>query len=141
MEEMLALVSTREELISNIKRFNADLPNDDYLQSLLSLFRHWYYIEELDAFGPSKFIGYTAMTGERYSNKNGLGADGRETLHHLKSVLHAVPTDNAELREKLTAFLDTYNKQPNALAKVHTIPDVKITIMRNNRTTLRPKAK
>ena len=37
MEEMLALVSTREELISNIKRFNADLPNDDYLQSLLSL--------------------------------------------------------------------------------------------------------
>lgn len=130
------LVTSYSEVVDNVRQFNFDLPNDHGLQSQLSQFRHWYYVEELQSFGPSKFIGYRGMTGERYRNKKGMGADGRVTLYHLQTALHAALSEDDKLRAELETFLGAYNKKSNALSKIHIFTTTRI--VRNNRSTPRP---
>lgn len=55
---MLKLVDKYDDVVKNAKEFHKSIENDIELNRKLSMFRHWYYIEEIDAFAPSKFIGY-----------------------------------------------------------------------------------
>lgn len=85
----------------------------------------WYYIDDLDMFGPSKFIGYKGMDAFKYVNKRGRGADGRNTERILKSELGFVSVNSEELRSKLESFLSAYDKHPNERYAVNVLPDSK----------------
>lgn len=52
---MLDLVYSYSDGIRNAKKFYSSI-NDESLIKKLSQFRHWYYIEVLDAFAPSKLL-------------------------------------------------------------------------------------
>lgn len=124
--EELSLIDSVDEVISNVKRFNNDLDSCELIISRLSSFRHWYYIEEFDLFGPSKFIGYKNNTAEEYK-KGTLGEycymNGTETqpiLSKLFEDIYNVDTDKAYiLHEKLESFLGNYDKKPNKRAIIY----------------------
>ncbi len=61
---MLDLVGSYTDVVKNAKEFHNNIDGD--LIRKLSQFRHWYYIEEIDAFAPSKFIGYKDVTVADY---------------------------------------------------------------------------
>jgi hypothetical protein len=47
----------------------------------LTQFKHWYYISDLDAFGPSKYIGYKDMNTSRYARgRHKTGVDTEKVL-------------------------------------------------------------
>ena len=55
-----------------LRGFNEVLKDIEGLQANLLRFRSWYYVPELDAVAPSKFIGFADMTGEFYeANRKG----------------------------------------------------------------------
>ncbi len=64
--EYLDLVETYEDVVKNAKVFCDNVNDCEELRSKLSNFQHWYYIEEIDKFAPSKFIGYQDNTVEDY---------------------------------------------------------------------------
>ncbi len=51
------LIESYREVVENVRQFNEDLVANTDICSQLSQFRAWYYVPELDALGPSKFIG------------------------------------------------------------------------------------
>ena len=66
------LVESYEGARENAQRFNEVLKDIEGLQANLLRFRSWYYVPELDAVAPSKFIGFADMTGEFYeANRKG----------------------------------------------------------------------
>ncbi len=121
----LQLVESLDEVRTNIKRFNDDL-NHEYntgvmgVHRFLSTFHQWYYIDDLDLLGPSKFIGYKYMNSYTYRNKHGLHADGRKTEKVLKS-LGFVNTTNPYLYIKLEIFLNSFGKKPRKGAKINVL--------------------
>lgn len=78
-------VDTVEDVIENMKQFEADLGSIEKLEKQLSTFQQWYYIHELNLLAPSKFIGYKNMKGHLYVDKNAIAwTDGRATVGVLK---------------------------------------------------------
>ncbi|MGM8215922.1 hypothetical protein ACLIA0_10160 [Bacillaceae bacterium W0354] len=116
------LVSTKQQVLDNVIRFNQELDykNEQFLR-FLSLYRQWYYFPELDLFGPSKFIGYKDMTAEKYINKKGKGADGRDT----EKILRQLMTIEASYSERLTAQLEDmlreFNRKPFKNCKINVV--------------------
>lgn len=120
MDTEVAPVTSMEEVMTNVRRFNKDLEEDEDLPSQLSQFRHWYYLPGLDAFGPSKFIGYKEMTARRYDR--GRNKDGRETEDVLRRWFVKLSSDSDEARmllDKLTDLLMPYGKKPNKATAIH----------------------
>lgn len=121
----LQLVESLDEVKTNIKRFNDDLIKDYDGEDLgligfLSTFHQWYYIDDLDLFGPSKFIVYKHMDSYTYKNKHGLHADGGETEKALRS-LGFVETKDPSLHVKLEFFLHDFAKRPRKGAKINVL--------------------
>ncbi len=56
MDSSYELIDSYLDVLDNVYRFNFDLEFDAELCSRLNQFRSWYYIPELDQFGPSQFI-------------------------------------------------------------------------------------
>ena len=50
---MSTLVSEYEQVVSNVQQFNCDLRNNTDMVSQLSMFRHWYFVQEAGQFGPT----------------------------------------------------------------------------------------
>jgi len=118
--EKYLVIETFDQLVENIKRFNVDLlENDSDFIRFLSQYRQWYYLDELDLFGPSKFIGYRKMTAEKYKNKKGKGADGRATEAVISKWF--VEVENEELMDKLERLLSKFGKKPSKLAKLNVL--------------------
>lgn len=114
---MLGLVKTYEDVVINVKEFHDNINNAEELIKKLSQFRHWYYIEELEKFAPSKFIGYQNITVEEYvvgtSTEKGY-MDGRDTVPRLKKWFEVIPDEEIEVYyKKLEAFLIQCDKRPN----------------------------
>lgn len=65
-------VDSYDQVVDNVKRFNEAVDADHPITDRLSLFRHWYYIPELDMFGPSKFVGYKDMDADFYLTGHGI---------------------------------------------------------------------
>ena len=72
MEQRPMLCSSYDEIVESMNLFNKGIG----LESRLRYFRAWYYIPEIDAVGPSKFIGYRGMTIPNYLK---YPLDGKET--------------------------------------------------------------
>ena len=114
-ELVLDLVDSYTGVVENAKEFHNNIDED--LIRKLSLFRHWYYIEEIDAFAPSKFIGYKDVTVVDYKIGTKLGQgymDGRDTVKQLKQWFKLVNDEEFDFYcEKLEDFLFQYDKKPN----------------------------
>jgi len=110
----LHLVENLSEVLENIKTFNKELPNSQYLIKRLTNFKQWYYSTELGLFAPSKFIGYKKNTALEYERGTSFEEymDGRETEPIIKQwSLEARGLDYEELEEKLSLMLSNYDKK------------------------------
>ncbi|MFM9329078.1 hypothetical protein [Paenibacillus mesotrionivorans] len=120
---MAELVTELDEVVVNVKQFNADLANGEYIEGKLiaeklSEFKHWYYISELDMFGPSKYIGYKTMICKDYSVYN----DGRETEKVLKKWFMILAEDDSlytSLWVKLNDLHYEHGKNLRKNAEIH----------------------
>ena len=70
-------VENYEDVKKSVLAFNEGLGKPEKLENQLSYFRAWYYIPDLNAVGPSKFIGYKNLPVARYLI--GYGLDGKVT--------------------------------------------------------------
>ena len=113
-------VKEYEEVIDNVRQFNLDLDSGTSIITQLSQFRHWYYIPELDCFGPSKFIGYKNMTTLRY--KRGEGKNGRDTEVILRQWFYVLSEGSEQWQKlfpRLKALLLQHEKKPNKNVRIH----------------------
>lgn len=105
-----------EDVIKNVGEFNKSLDEGKDLQGSLSFFRAWYYIPELDAVGPSKFIGYKDMTAGEYVGRYKQDLDGRETESVLKQWFEVLEGDSPKdkyVAAKVEQLLQRYDKRPS----------------------------
>ena len=119
------LVGSYEEVVESTKAFNAGLIEDLRLQERLSDFKVWYYIREIDAVGPSKFIGYREMNADFYlahagkSDKRSLpkskGLDSGATERRLKKWFRVTEPGTPEekcVSDMVKALLGQWEKKP-----------------------------
>jgi hypothetical protein len=108
------------DVIETVRAFNKGLEEGEDLGTLLSYFRAWYYIPELDAVGPSKFIGYRDMTAGEYMRSEGL--DGRVTEPVLRRWFDVLEDDTPELayvRGKVEQLLRQHKKSLNRAVRLN----------------------
>lgn len=112
------LVDTVEQVREGIRRFNADLERRDELVARLTMNRAWYYDNEVDMVGPSKFIGYVGMTAERYIHEGAL--DGKQTepvLRRWFRLLDEGSPEAAFVRSRVESLLARHGKSLNQVAR------------------------
>lgn len=119
---MAELITELDEVIVNVSQFNADLEAGKGIVIQLRQFKHWYYIGELDQFGPSKFIGYKNMTGDDYNF--GYAKSGVDTEKELKKWFRTLSEEDIQyshLLAKLDDKLNEYGKSLRKNAKIHVL--------------------
>ena len=111
-------VENYKEVVDSVRAFNEGLKEGGNLKNQLSYFRAWYYIPELDAVGPSKFIGYKNLSLADYLT--GYGLDGKVTEPVLGRWFNLLIDNTPEARyvESLVErLLARYNKVMNRKAR------------------------
>lgn len=106
------LVDSLDMVRQNARRFwNGGLiPKTSHAWKTLSGFQHWYFIEDLDLFAPSKFIGYQGTTLRNYEGQG----HGTYTCQRLEEWFEPVKRPSPEfsrLRAKLEEFLGDNGKR------------------------------
>ena len=92
------LVTKYEQVRENVQTFNEVLKGLESLQANLLRFKSWYYVPELDAVAPSKFIGFAEMTGDYYEANRKGGLNGGLTDPRLSRWFQEVEQDSKEYR-------------------------------------------
>lgn len=114
-EHATSLVSSYDEARHSIERFNQELQAGDAdLAHRLGFNRAWYYADDVDLVGPSKFIGYAGMTARDYVRGGAL--DGRSTEPALRRwfrLLEAGTPEEAFVRAKVEALVSRHGKSLN----------------------------
>lgn len=134
------LVKDYDEVVESTKSFNVGLREHPRLYERLSGFKAWYYIPEIDAVGPSKFIGYGNMCADFYwAHTGALGKatlprskqlDGRETEPVLEEwfvVTDPKTPEHKFVSEMTEELLDRWNKKPNSKVRYCVPIDFRIT--------------
>ena len=114
------LVTEYNDVLINIYQFNEDVRNDEEVAVYLSQFKHWYYIPELNMFGPSKYIGYKNMNSIAFNQ--GTHRSEVETGKVLKEWFYPLQTNTNEdlvLRTELASLLEDVDKKLRANAVIH----------------------
>ncbi|MBU9710511.1 hypothetical protein [Evansella tamaricis] len=114
------LVTSLDEVVQNIKQFNSDLSEELDVISQLSQFKHWYFIPQINLFGPSKYIGYKDMNTSRYNR--GRSKTGVDTEKELKTWFIKLSRDSEnskKLMTELEAILACHNKKTRTNAHIH----------------------
>ncbi|PEJ60730.1 MULTISPECIES: HNH endonuclease [unclassified Bacillus (in: firmicutes)] len=96
-----------QDVIKNIKQFNEDIKIDVNLQMKLSHFAAWYYVKEIDLFGPSNYIAYKDMCSDIYFDSDFLTEiDFRKTENILKRwfVKQPIKSLSNSLKENLYEY-------------------------------------
>ena len=117
---MPEFVTEYAEVVANVRQFNQDLGTNAPIIEQLSQFKHWYYVPELEQFGPSKFIGYKMMTSSRYAR--GEEKDGRDTEAELKQWFILLQQDDSRynsLLNRLEMLLEKHGKTLRSNFKIH----------------------
>lgn len=70
------------------------------------MFIHWYYIPDLNAFGPSKYIGYKNMSTSNYAR--GKRKTGVDTEKILKEWFFKVPDESKKSNELMEELLKLF---------------------------------
>ena len=92
------LVTKYEQVRQNVQTFNEVLKGQESLQANLLRFKSWYYVPELDAVAPSKFIGFADMTGDYYEANRKDGLNGGLTDPRLGRWFRGVAKNSTEYR-------------------------------------------
>lgn len=114
---MRKLVSSREQVASNIRRFADEIAGSAAMQSRLSQVHDWYALRITGgawAFGPSKFVGYRDNTIKKYLESYRTSANGGETEHALDPFSAEVEPRSRlerELTSALEEFLDRWGRK------------------------------
>lgn len=114
------LITSYSDVFDSVRQFNYDLRFNATLQEKLNKFRSWYYIPELDMFGPSKFVGYKMMTGLEYHK--GYGKDGEATERALRKFFRPIQRSHPyrrALEVKLSELCSSYEKRPNRAYRIN----------------------
>lgn len=99
------VVDTIEDVIENMKRFEADLKEIEKLEKQLPTFQQWYYIHEMNLLAPSKFIGYKKMKGHLYVDKDAIAwTDGRKTVGILNEWF--IKWESQDLKDRIISKLN-----------------------------------
>lgn len=128
---LFELVDSFEEVKANVKQFHKDLENGTYIVDKLSQFKEWFYIPELDAFGPSKYIGFKQMNAVFYNNgrrteeqkqNKSIRLNGGASTNRLVKWFRELSREELlfkQLYSKIDSFLSTYNKKPNKALQLY----------------------
>ena len=125
---MPALATSLDVVLNSINRFGDEVRHNTRVAGLLAYVRAWYAYPDEDGhwrFGPSKFIGYTGLTGEEYverATRKGRGRlDVRRTETQLQQWFERVDPATelyGQLSAALSAFLAEYDKAPCRLMRI-----------------------
>ena len=119
MDGYYELIESYWDVQDNVQQFNYDLKFDTELCSRLNQFRSWYYIPELDQFGPSQFVGYQGMDATQYKEGD---LDGEATERVLWKFFRPIQRSNprrGELETKLFDLCSLYRKRPNKSHRIN----------------------
>jgi hypothetical protein len=126
---MIRIVATAKECVRNIERFEAELNKCPGLQDRLSQARAWYAHQGEDGqwhFGPSKFVGYVGLDGEKYLEMAQQQLDGKRTEAQLQQWFEELDTDDPmfeTMAAELSLFLARYNKVPSVKMRINVLPE------------------
>jgi uncharacterized protein (DUF433 family) len=133
---MKKLVSSREQVTANIRRFADEIAGSTEMQSRLSHVHDWYALRLPSGawtFGPSKFVGYRDNTVKKYLDSYRTEANGGETELALDPLSIQVEPDSRlgrELANALTEFLDRWGRKPRRGSRIKLVseeePDIAI---------------
>ncbi len=114
----MKIVTLLSDVSDNVRSFNEGLESSERLRDLLSYFRAWYYLPELDMVAPSKYIGYKGINAETFVT--GQGLDGRETEPVMGKWFDRLNVETAEGRYvsgKVAELTARYGKSMNRVAR------------------------
>jgi uncharacterized protein (DUF433 family) len=133
---MRKLVSSREQVVSNIRKFADEIAGSAEMQSRLGQVHDWYAFRLPDgawAFGPSKFVGYRDNTIKKYLENYRTNANGGETEQALNPWSIGVESGSRlerELTNALEEFLDRWGRKPRRGNQIRLVsedePDIAI---------------
>lgn len=109
-------VKTYQDVLESVRAFNKGLEPSRRLREQIRFFQSWYYVPELDAVGPSKFIRYKDMTAFEYI-RNHSELDGRVAEPVLSKWFHRLEENSAEaiwVRQRVDRLLGYYGKTINS---------------------------
>jgi uncharacterized protein (DUF433 family) len=138
---MRKLVSSRDQVASNIRRFADEIAGSAEMQSRLSQVHDWYALRGQGAawaFGPSKFVGYRDNTIKKYLENYRTSANGGETEQALVPLSTEVESGGRlerELRSALEEFLDRWGRTPRRGSQIRLVSEDELDI------TIVPKRK
>jgi hypothetical protein len=112
-------VKTYQNVLESVRAFNKGLELSKRLREQIHFFQSWYYIPELDAVGPSKFIRYKDMDAFEYIRSH-TELDGRVAEPVLSKWFSRLEPNSAEaawVRQRVEALVGRYGKIVNTAAK------------------------
>jgi len=124
MAGSLKLVESYYDVLDNVLQFNFDLKFHTELQQKLSQFKSWYYVPEIDKFGPSIFVGYKDMnaTDFEWAETWGNTKDGEATEHVLRKFFRPIQRSHPKrrrLESELFELCSRYGKRPNKSFRIN----------------------
>ena len=112
-------VKTYNDVIESVRAFNKALEQSNRLRERIRFFQSWYYVPELDAVGPSKFIRYKGMTAIEYI-RNYAELDGHVANPVLVKWFHRLEENSPDaiwVRGRVDQLLGRYGKIVHSEAK------------------------
>lgn len=119
---MTRLVSSIDQLVTNIRRYNK---NAQKFAELMPYNRAWYALQTEDGWllGPSKYVGYSELSPEAYL-RDARHLNGRVTEGVLQRWANLVEEGHPhyeELHTTLNELCGKHGKKPNTLARISII--------------------
>ncbi|USK48044.1 hypothetical protein LIT38_15840 [Bacillus sp. CMF12] len=96
-----------DEVVLNINQFNTDLNEELDVISLLSQFKHWYFVPQINLFGSSIYIGYKKMNTSRYNR--GMSKTGVDTEKELKTWFVKLYRDAEKCKKLMRNFMQYWH--------------------------------
>ena len=112
-------VMTYDDVLDSIRAFNKGLEQSKRFREQIPYFQSWYYVPELDAVEPSKFIRYKDMTWLEYIRDHS-ELDSRVAEPVLSKWFKRLEEKSAEsiwVRQRVDRLLGGYGKTVNSGSK------------------------
>ena len=105
-------VKTYDEVLESIFSFNRALERGRRLREQIRSFQTWYYVPELDAVGPGRFIRFRGMTGLEYIREHSelSGRAAEPVLNKWFTSLEENSEEAIFVKQKVSRLLGLYGK-------------------------------
>ena len=112
-------VKTYDDVLESVRAFNKALEQSKRLREHIRFFQSWYYVPELDAVGPSKFIRYKDMTSIEYI-RNHAELNSHIAQPVLDKCFHRLEENSPDaiwVQQRVDQLLGRYGKTVHSDAK------------------------